>query len=652
MADAADLGIFAGEALTRHGTLSRRTATWEEATETHTRASDGSYIERDGVLKSADTNVPRVEWIDTDADGTRDTPTLLLEGARTNEWTYSELLGSAQYTLVFCTESANDIAAPDGYTTADKLVETTDNNEHRIQGAAPTMTDNTGQTVSLYAKADERSEFLVRCYDKSTSVVASCFFDLSDGTIGTESGTSNNSIEDVGNGWYRCVVADWDAGSGGGSPQVHIPMSSGSEVISYVGDAAKGMHFWGLQFEADAPFASSYISTESYNLNGGGFLELPGASGDYASAPDSAALSVTGDIDMRVAHTPPAWNPATNSTLISKYTAGDFSWLFEVRTNGTLRLVWSVDGSATISVFSTAALVASGGDILLFRATLDVDNGASGYDVAFYTKVTTSSTRSADINSHTGWTQLGTTVTGGSTTSIFDSAHIVEIGSYTTGTSGALTGPVQRAQIYNGIAGTLVFDADFTDISTHAATRTSVTEKANSAVVTVHSNSAATTRSADALYFDWPFAPQEMTVYCKFTERGTAQVNGLVVLEVGAAAGGDPRLFVETASAKYRLSHDIGATHVNVSAAAAPSIGDTVELRGVLTATGAVFMGQSINAAAEVVTATSGVAALQGSWAAPRLYIGAEGAGNTGFNAFHSIKVSRGTKTMAEMRLL
>jgi hypothetical protein len=651
MADAADLGIFAGEALTRHGTLSRRTATWEEATETHTRASDGSYIERDGVLKSADTNVPRVEWIDTDADGTRDTPTLLLEGARTNDFTYSEQLDNAAWTKTRTSIGAIDtITAPDGYLTAEKLIEdSSPSTNHVLVRNTPAMTDDTDQAVSLYAKAGERTEIRVLLYDKA-AVERHVWFDLSAGTVGTET-SATGTIEDVGDGWYRCgIVAN--SNNGGNQPEVYTYLGSGSETVVYSGDGASGCYLWGYQFETDKPFVSSYISTDSYNLNGGGFLDLPGASGDYASAPDSAALSVTGDIDMRVAHTPPAWNPATNSTLISKYTAGDFSWLFEVRTNGTLRLVWSVDGSATISVFSTAALVASGGDILLFRATLDVDNGASGYDVAFYTKVTTSSTRSADINSHTGWTQLGTTVTGGSTTSIFDSAHIVEIGSYTTGTSGALTGPVQRAQIYNGIAGTLVFDADFTDISTHAATRTSVTEKANSAVVTVHSNSAATTRSADALYFDWPFAPQEMTVYCKFTERGTAQVNGLVVLEVGAAAGGDPRLFVETASAKYRLSHDIGATHVNVSAAAAPSIGDTVELRGVLTATGAVFMGQSINAAAEVVTATSGVAALQGSWAAPRLYIGAEGAGNTGFNAFHSIKVSRGTKTMAEMRLL
>jgi hypothetical protein len=450
MADAADLGIFAGEALTRHGTLSRRTATWEEATETHTRASDGSYIERDGVLKSADTNVPRVEWIDTDADGTRDTPTLLLEGARTNEWTYSELLGSAQYTLVFCTESANDIAAPDGYTTADKLVETTDNNEHRIQGAAPTMTDNTGQTVSLYAKADERSEFLVRCYDKSTSVVASCFFDLSDGTIGTESGTSNNSIEDVGNGWYRCVVADWDAGSGGGSPQVHIPMSSGSEVISYVGDAAKGMHFWGLQFEADAPFASSYISTESYNLNGGGFLELPGASGDYASTPDSAALSVTGDIDIQCLAAMDDWTPAALECLVGKWSSGLLSYVLRVDTDGTLKVSASANGSTTVNASSTAATGVTDGAKQWVRVTIDVDNGASGWDAKFYMGGT---------GATPAWVQLGTTVTTGTATSIFDSTALLELGGVFIGTSNLLSGKIYRARIYSDLTETTkVFD--------------------------------------------------------------------------------------------------------------------------------------------------------------------------------------------------
>ena len=53
---------------------------------TFSRASSATYLDSDGVLKTATTNVPRIEY---DADGNR--LGLLIEEQRTNLLTYSDV---------------------------------------------------------------------------------------------------------------------------------------------------------------------------------------------------------------------------------------------------------------------------------------------------------------------------------------------------------------------------------------------------------------------------------------------------------------------------------------------------------------------------------------------------------------------------------
>ena len=51
---------------------------------TFSRSSPAWHVGRDGVLRQAAANVPRVEWLDLDGDGIRETPALLLESSATN----------------------------------------------------------------------------------------------------------------------------------------------------------------------------------------------------------------------------------------------------------------------------------------------------------------------------------------------------------------------------------------------------------------------------------------------------------------------------------------------------------------------------------------------------------------------------------------
>lgn len=247
-----------------------------------------------------------------------------------------------------------------------------------------------------------------------------------------------------------------------------------TDVVIRGGDAA---HFTGMDgdactlavYNALSGHSQMFAATETgvwdasttSSLAENNYLNLPGASGDYASTPDSAAASITGDIDLRTQVAFDVFPPSGDESLISKFvTSGDQrSYRIYVNSSGIVGFQSSSAGTlgTLVSEGSTVALSVSAGDSIWIRATLDVDNGAGGHDVKFYTST------DYDPDAVTGtWTQLGATVTGAGTTSIFDSTADVEIGSVNGGTN-PTDGKIYRAQILNGIAGSIVADFDPND---------------------------------------------------------------------------------------------------------------------------------------------------------------------------------------------
>lgn len=186
---------------------------------------------------------------------------------------------------------------------------------------------------------------------------------------------------------------------------------------------------------------------------------LTGEQGSNLTTPDAAALDITGDIDVRVDIHPATWRaPGIGYLLMSKaLTTGDQrSWYLGLSEDGTVLFGWSSAGtSATwITRESTSAIAADTGRLAL-RATLDVNNGAAGHTVTFYT---------AD-NIDGAWTQLGSPVVTAGTTSIFSSTAVVEIGSGNSSNvifidQYRFQGRVYAAEIRDGIGGTVVADPD------------------------------------------------------------------------------------------------------------------------------------------------------------------------------------------------
>jgi hypothetical protein len=90
---------------------------------------------------------------------------------------------------------------------------------------------------------------------------------------------------------------------------------------------------------------------------------------------------------------------------------------------------------------------------------------------------------------------LGDTVTQAGTTSIFSSSSILEIGNTLNQTNNPARGKFFRAQVLNGIDGTVAFDANF-ETSITSLLQTSFTESSTNAATVTINRSGSTYRSA------------------------------------------------------------------------------------------------------------------------------------------------------------
>lgn len=190
------------------------------------------------------------------------------------------------------------------------------------------------------------------------------------------------------------------------------------------------------------------------------YLDLPGSTTAYAETADTAVLDITGDLDVRVDASlinwlPPDGAPTTESIeIIGKMqSTSQQSWLLAMQ-GGHIMLAWSNNGTAFLTAKSTESPVIPGaGGRLAIRATLDVDNGAGGRTIRFYTSDTLDGV----------WTQLGDPVVQSGTTSIFSSTSSVRIGKASVYGYSQPIGRFHAAEIRNGIWGTVVANPYFSN---------------------------------------------------------------------------------------------------------------------------------------------------------------------------------------------
>jgi phage gp37-like protein len=210
------------------------------------------------------------------------------------------------------------------------------------------------------------------------------------------------------------------------------------------------------------------------------FLLLPAAVNANASTPDAPANRIVGDFDARVVGAMDDFTPAAEQVLISKFSAGagiTDAYRLALLPAGILRFSYSTDGANVFHRDATAAVPFANFTRHAWRCTVDVDNGAAGHDVKFYT--------SDDYDPETGlgtWTQLGATVTTAGVIAIFAGSSPLAIGAEADGTLPA-GAKLYRAQLFAGINGALAVDMKPDDAEPGDA---SFTSKATKEVWTIN----------------------------------------------------------------------------------------------------------------------------------------------------------------------
>lgn len=175
------------------------------------------------------------------------------------------------------------------------------------------------------------------------------------------------------------------------------------------------------------------------------YLYLPAVASNFASTPDTAAVSITGDIDIVFRMASDSYTP-TESTVLNKWTdtGNQRSWLIQLNNTGRIYFASTADGSTIRYNQATSVIPVSDGQPLWLRFTRVASTGvANWYWAADQATVPTS------------WTQLGSTLAGTSG-NIFDGTASLIVGGFNSGASAMAPTKVYYFELRNGIDGTAV----------------------------------------------------------------------------------------------------------------------------------------------------------------------------------------------------
>ena len=203
---------------------------------------------------------------------------LLIEESRTNLITYSQQIeqqttNSGNFNLWVISQTSgqdnalldlNAAIAPDGTLSASKF--------YAFASLLPPatyqqvyVTDTTPETLtfSVFAKAGQANRYL-QLFSGSGDVDGNPFanFNLFNGTISRDD-SSIASIEDHGNGWYRCIITFTTTSTSGFTinPVIYLIDDDNAERgAEMTGDGYSGIYIWGAQLE-EGSFPTSYIKT-------------------------------------------------------------------------------------------------------------------------------------------------------------------------------------------------------------------------------------------------------------------------------------------------------------------------------------------------------------------------------------------------------
>ena len=187
-----------------------------------------------------------------------DKPHLLLEPSSTNLVTFSEQLDNSDWVKSNSSITANQIISPNGSTTADLLTSSSGTSTHSVRNDT-NQTVSIGNVISLSVFAKKGTYSIIQLTAFAFGTIYANF-DLDNGAVGQYTST-NASIEDYGNGWYRCSLTATAVATSNSEIQINFVESLSSiRNSSYNATGTETIYLWGAQVEVQS-YATSYIPT-------------------------------------------------------------------------------------------------------------------------------------------------------------------------------------------------------------------------------------------------------------------------------------------------------------------------------------------------------------------------------------------------------
>ncbi len=202
---------------------------------TFSRASGGTYVDSQGVIRNATTN-------------------LLLR---------SEEFDNASWGKFSASITANTVAAPNETASADSLIEAGASAEHSVSQLFTAVSGN-AYTLSVFVKSLSGNRAVKLRFTTTAwtgSINTQVDFNLTTGAGTAITGSPTFTSQAFPGGWWRFSMTTTSTANGTPSASVHLVESVGSP-ISYTGDGTSGIYIWGAQLEQSST-VGEYIPTTS-----------------------------------------------------------------------------------------------------------------------------------------------------------------------------------------------------------------------------------------------------------------------------------------------------------------------------------------------------------------------------------------------------
>ena len=323
-----------------------------------TRASNATVVNKAGLIETVGNGIPRIDYKD-DSEGA-----LLLEPQRTNL-----LLQSNLFDTTWTKSNATIASGQSGYDGSnDAWLLTATNTFNRV---VQSISQSGVKRFSVYAKANANDYLLLGSVEGAHFYAT---FNLATGAVDSNNiNAISPSIEDVGNGWYRCS-ATWV----NTTTEVRIGTQDASGQGAWASTTSGSIYIQDAQLEQGS-YATSYIPTQGSAVtrladvcnNGGNEQVINSTEGvlyvEIAALADDGTNRIFGLSN----------NSTFNESIILRYSSVSNRISAQVRKSGSYEFTIDYD-STDVTAFSKIAFKYKQNDFALWVNGIEVGVASSG----------------------------------------------------------------------------------------------------------------------------------------------------------------------------------------------------------------------------------------------------------------------------------